>query len=244
MGFSICVIPARYSSSRLPAKPLLKLNDKPIVVWVYEAAKKSNVFDEVLIATDEHIIVETAQKYGAKAIMTRKDHYSGSDRIWEVVEKKDYEIVVNLQGDEPFIKPSILNKLVFTLKNDREADIVTPIKRAKSLEEVSSKHTVKVITDKMGRALYFSRAPIPFPKDGDTFKPENYYIHIGIYAFRKKALGRFVKSTPPLIEKIESLEQLRALWNGFNIKTIVVEYTGISIDTPEDYKKAKHMVGG
>ncbi len=244
MERSICVIPARYSSLRLPGKPLLKLKNKPMVIWVYDAAKNSNVFEEIVIATDDHRIMKVAQQYGARAVMTRKDHPSGSDRVWEVVRNEDYDIVVNLQGDEPFIKPSILSKLVITIRNDNEADIVTPIRKAKNVEEITSRHTAKVIVDNRGMALYFSRAPIPYPRENNFYDPDYYYIHIGIYAYRKEALYRFVQSEPPAIERIESLEQLRALWNGLTIKTVPVDYTGISIDTPEDYEKARNLLGG
>ncbi len=243
MGTSICVIPARYSSSRLPGKPLLKLKDKPIVLWVYDAAKNSGVFDEVIIATDDRRIIETVRHYGATAVITRKDHPSGSDRVWEVVREKDHEIIVNLQGDEPFIKPAILRKLVEELKTNKKADIATPIRKANSIDEITSKHTAKVIVNNKGLALYFSRAPIPFPRDG-KYIADNYYIHIGIYAFKKEALKKFVEFRPPVIEEVESLEQLRALWNGLTIKTVLVEYSGISIDTPEDYRNAVRFLGG
>ncbi len=241
---AICVIPARYASTRLHGKPLLKLKDKPIVIWVYEAAQKSNAFREVIIATDDLRIAETAQKYGAKSVMTDPSHPSGSDRVWEVVKNRDYDIVVNLQGDEPFITPSILSTLISTMYKTKEADIATPIRKARSVQEILSKNTAKVVIDKNGFALYFSRAPIPSPKEKNTYNKENYFIHLGIYAYRKMALRSFVESPRPQIEKTESLEQLRALWNGLKIKTVLVEYSGISIDTPEDYKHALGFLGG
>ncbi len=243
MSSALCVIPARYSSTRLPGKPLLKLGNKPVIMWVYDAAIKSNVFNSVIVATDDERIKKTVEEYGGKAQMTSKEHRTGSDRVWEVAENLNFDIIVNLQGDEPFIKPVILQKLIYALQDTPTADIATPVRKAKNAEEINSPSTAKVIVDNNGFALYFSRSPIPFPRD-KRLNPENYLIHIGIYAYRKKALEAFIKQTSPQIEKTESLEQLRALYHGLRIKIVPVEYFGVSIDTPEDYRRAKAMLGG
>ena len=243
MNNTLCVIPARFASTRLPGKPLLLLKDLPIVMWVYRAAEKSGVFDKVVVATDDLRIKDTVEKHGGEAIITSKHHKTGSDRVWEIASNLEYDIIVNLQGDEPFIKPTILRELVKTLINEKRADIATPIRKPLDLWEIQSSSTAKVIVDREGFALYFSRAPIPYPKTGE-FNINHYNIHIGIYAYRKEALEAFVKATLPAIEEIESLEQLRALYNGLRIKIVPVEYSGVSIDTPEDYERAKKIVGG
>ena len=202
-------------------------------MWVYRAALNSKVFDRVIVATDDERIKNTVEKYGGEAILTAREHRTGTDRVWEVASTTNHDIVVNLQGDEPFIKPEILKKLVETLVSSPEADIATPIRKAREIDEITSKSTAKVVFNRDNFALYFSRAPIPYPRD-HQIHPENYYIHIGIYAYRRRALEHFVKLESPSIENLESLEQLRALYHGLRIKVVQVEYFGVSIDTPED----------
>ncbi len=242
MGGTLCVIPARYSSIRLPGKPLLLLKNIPIVMWVYRAAIESQAFDKVLVATDDKRIKDTVEKFGGEAVLTSETHRTGTDRVWEVASSLDYDIVVNLQGDEPFIKPEILRVLVENINLHKDADIATPVRKARNIEEVLSKSTAKVVIDKEGFALYFSRAPIPYPRDNEM-RPEDYFLHVGIYAYKKKALKHFVHQFSPVIERIESLEQLRALYHGLKIKVVEVEYNGVSIDTEEDYRMAKKIIG-
>ncbi len=237
---SICVIPARYGSTRFPGKPLVFLGGKPLIQWVYEKALEAGCFDRIIIATDDTRIQQVSRKLGAETVLTDQGIRSGTDRVWAAVSNMDFDIVVNLQGDEPFIPPSLLQSIVGTF--EPEADIITPARKAMNLNEVKSKNTAKIVIDRNNYALYFSRAPIPASKDQGMGKASSYLIHIGIYAFKKDSLSRFVHFPSPGMEKIESLEQLRALYNGLKIKVLLTDYSGVSIDTPEDLRKAEKMI--
>lgn len=235
---SIGIIPARYGSSRFPGKPLASIQGKPMIQWTYGNAKKSNLLDEVYVATDNEIIFRTVESFGGKAILTSADHQSGTDRCMEVIEKLDFqpEIIINIQGDEPLIKAKMIDQLheVVSRENVQLATLIKPIE---SIETITNENRVKVVVDKNGKALYFSRAAIPHVKN---FSKENwmneqpFYKHIGIYAYRRKTLQEITKLPVSPMEKSESLEQLRWLENGYEIYTGITHETSPSVDTPED----------
>ncbi len=236
---SLIVIPARYGSTRFPGKPLVKINGKEMVLHVYDRAKMVKNALEVIIATDDIRIYDCAKKYGAKVEMTSSDIKSGTDRVWEVAKNKSYEIIVNLQGDEPFIDTNVIEQAIEVLENDNEADISTPVTKIKNIEEVNDPNIVKVVFNDKNYAIYFSRASIPFYRDENFDK--RYFKHIGLYCFRKKSLKRFVELSQSKLELIEKLEQLRAIEAGMKIKIIETEYESISIDTPSDLDRLKNL---
>jgi 3-deoxy-manno-octulosonate cytidylyltransferase (CMP-KDO synthetase) len=226
MSFKV-IIPARYASTRLPGKPLLDIVGKPMIQRVYEQACKSDA-QEVVIATDDERIEKVAVGFGAKVIMTRTDHPSGTDRLQEVAEKlalQDQDVVVNVQGDEPLIPPEVINQVAENLSQAKEAGIATLCELITDIEDVFNPNAVKVVFDSKGMANYFSRAPIPWNRDqfanSKELKsiPDNsqYYRHIGIYAYRVGFLHDYVKWQPSMTELSESLEQLRALSNGVRV---------------------------
>ena len=247
------VIPARYASTRLPGKPLLPLAGKPMVQWVYERARASGA-EEVWIATDDARIAQAAAGFGAPVCLTRADHASGSERLAEVVAQRgwpDEAVVVNLQGDEPLMPPALLDQVATALAADAGAAIATVCARIHAAAEVFNPNVVKVVRDDAGRALYFSRAPIPWQrdawKDGARVLPEGatFYRHIGLYAYRAGFLRRWPGLAPSPLEQAESLEQLRALWHGFAIAVIdSAELPGPGVDTPEDVPGVERLLRG
>ena len=236
---NLIVIPARYGSTRFPGKPLVKINGKEMILHVYDRAKKVKNAHRVIIATDNEQIYNVAKKYGAEVEMTDVDIKSGTDRVWEVAKNKNFEIVVNLQGDEPFIKPDIINLAILELENNKDIDISTPITKINDLKEVHDPNVVKVVFNKEKIAIYFSRSPIPYYRDENSEK--NFFKHIGLYCFRKSSLGKFVNFPQSNLEKIEKLEQLRAIENGLKIKVYETNYCGVAIDTPSDLEKIKNL---
>jgi 3-deoxy-manno-octulosonate cytidylyltransferase (CMP-KDO synthetase) len=232
------IIPARLSSSRLPNKVLLEIKNKPIIIWCAEVAKQ---VDDVVIATDSKEVVDVCRNYGFEAIMTDKNHKSGSDRIKEAADKlglQNEEIVINMQGDEPFLEPEILQKVKDKLSSlNRNFKMVSCYKIISELE-AEDPNLVKVVVDKNEDALYFSRSKIPYNRDNN---PHQYKGHLGIYGFDKKSLDKFTKMQGKL-EHIEKLEQLRVLENGEKIAMIEVESKSFGIDTKEDLIKARQMV--
>jgi 3-deoxy-manno-octulosonate cytidylyltransferase (CMP-KDO synthetase) len=234
----ISMIPARYQASRFPAKLMQDLSGKPVILRTYEATVATGIFDHVYVVTDSDIIFSTIQKAGGKALMSVQQHESGSDRIAEAVVNMDVDIVINVQGDEPFIDQKSLERIVEVFKNDSEelidlASLMTPIT---DWGEISNPNTVKVIVDTENFALYFSRSPIPYPRDEHV--DAKYYKHKGIYAFRKRALLDFQKLPMLPLEAKEKIEAIRFLEYGKKIKMVETEVTGIEIDTPEDLEKA------
>lgn len=232
------MIPARYQASRFPAKLMQDLSGKPVILRTYEATVATGIFDHVYVVTDSEIIFSTIQKAGGKALMSVQQHESGSDRIAEAVVNMDVDIVINVQGDEPFIDQKSLERIVEVFKNDSEelidlASLMTPIT---DWGEISNPNTVKVIVDAENFALYFSRSPIPYPRDEHV--DAKYYKHKGIYAFRKRALLDFQKLPMLPLEAKEKIEAIRFLEYGKKIKMVETEVTGIEIDTPEDLEKA------
>jgi 3-deoxy-manno-octulosonate cytidylyltransferase (CMP-KDO synthetase) len=240
------VIPARYASARLPGKALLSIGGKPMVQWVYERAKASGA-DDVLIATDDLLIVSAAHSFGAEAIMTAPTHASGTDRIAEVARLQrwpDEEIVVNVQGDEPLIPPALIRQVAILLESQPRADIATLAAPVTSVDEFLDPNTVKVVTDAEGRALYFSRAPIPWNRDGAPSGLASQRVfagarrHIGIYAYRVGALLRLAALKPTALELSEKLEQLRALENALEIRVAdAIERPGPDVNTAEDFER-------
>ena len=243
------IIPARYGSTRFEGKPLADILGKPMIQRVYEGVCESKLIEEVIVATDDQRILETVQGFGGKGMMTSPDHTTGSDRVAEVARKFRSEIIVNVQGDEPLIKGTIIDKAIRPLLSDETISISTLMTQIEEVKDWLNPHIVKVVVDQKNFALYFSRSPIPFPRDLHIERleshpfgtrnplPKRIFKHIGIYAYPRKFLLRFCKMKPTPLEKLEKLEQLRALENGCRIKVTVVDYEPICVDTPEDLQK-------
>ncbi len=239
MSKTAIIIPARYGSKRLQGKPLLKVCNKPIIQWVWEKAIQVKSADIVIIATDNKEIYDYAKSFGANVEMTSEHHKCGSDRIVEVAEKyPELSYIINLQGDEPMINTSCVEEVIKLLKEDNNADISTLVSEIKN-EDVDDPNMVKCVKDINGYAMYFSRSKIPYERNMGIAK---FYKHIGIYGYKREALFKMTKFPQPEIEQAESLEQLRALYNGMKIKTSVVEYNAIGIDTIEDFNAFKKLV--
>ena len=236
----IAMIPARYEASRFPGKLMKDLAGKTVILRTYEATKKANLFDEVYVVTDSAIIYNEIIANGGKAIKSKKEHESGSDRIAEAVENLDIDIVVNVQGDEPFTKKEALSKLLEVFKTDakKEIAIASLMLKMDDSAEINNPNNVKVVTDEQNFAMYFSRSPIPYPREKST---AIYYKHIGIYAFRKEALLKFTKLPINHLEATEKLENLRFVANGLKVKMVETNQIAIGIDTPEDLEKANEI---
>jgi len=238
----IAVIPARYASIRFPAKLMQDLGGKTVISRTYEAAINTNLFDDVFVVTDSDLIFDEIVSQGGKAIRSSKEHESGSDRIAEAVSNLDVDIVVNVQGDEPFIDKDSLEKLVQVYKNDCncEVDLVSLMREITDVQDIQNPNNVKVVVDQSGFALYFSRSVIPYPREINV--GVRYFQHIGIYAFRKQALLDFYHLPMKSLEASEKLEQLRYLEYGKRIKMVETNHAGIGIDTPEDLEKARRLL--
>ncbi len=244
---AIVIIPARYDSTRFPGKALYPLNGIPLVQHVYERAKRSHLAEDVIIATDNEDILVKVHSFGGKAILTDKKHPSGTDRVAEVAASLNYDIIVNVQCDEPLIRPQMIDDVI-TILDDTEASIGTLVKKIQRLDELINPNVVKVVIDKQGFAMYFSRSPIPFYRDkwiniseiqNSKIALKNFYKHIGIYSYRREALISFASMKPSKLELIEKLEQLRAIENGLRIKTKETYFELHGVDTPQDIEKVK-----
>lgn len=246
---AIVIIPARYDSTRFPGKPLYPLMGRPLIQHVYENSKGAHLIDDVIVATDNETIFEKVVSFGGKAVMTDKSHPSGTDRIAEVAVSMDYDIIVNVQGDEPLIRPQMIDDVVMLL-DDKRASIGTLAKKIEDPREIADPNVVKVVFDKEGFTLYFSRTPIPYHRDewkdlkqftvhGSQF---TVFKHIGIYSYRKDVLLSLAKMKPTELEQIERLEQLRALENGFRIKVKETFYETIGVDTLEDLERVERCL--
>lgn len=243
---TIAIIPARYASTRFPGKPLADLGGKPVVEWVYRGVSEIELVDEVCVATDDERIAAAVKQFGGNCVMTRTDHKSGTERCGEVVEKmkaegKVFDIVLNVQGDEPFVNKEQITTLLAAF-NDNKTEIATLAKRITSTEELTSPNNVKVITDEYNIALYFSRTPIPYVRDCsiEQWVDKHYYLkHIGIYAYLSNVLKNLVELETTPLEESEKLEQLRWLEHGYVIKVIETECENIGIDTLEDLEAAR-----
>lgn len=238
----IAVIPARYASTRFPAKLMQDLGGKTVITRTYQAALTTGLFDDVFVVTDSEIIFDEIVANGGKAIMSIKEHESGSDRIAEAIENLDVDIVVNVQGDEPFINKEPLADVLEVFKGDttHEIDLASLMIHITDKNDIENPNNVKVIVDQKKFALYFSRSVIPYPRD--TEAGVRYYRHIGIYAFRKHALLDFYKLPMQTLEASEKLEQLRYLEYGKKIKMVETSHAGIGIDTSEDLERARKML--
>jgi len=229
------IIPARYGSSRFPGKPMAKILGKTMLQWVYEASSMSKHVQRTIIATDDRRIKENADEFSAEVLLTSSLHKTGTDRICEVASKIDTDIVLNIQGDEPLLKPSIIDSLAEALVNEKGLQVSTVATELKSVAELENPNVVKVLVNSLGNAIYFSRLPVPFQKNNtQTFCSLR---HVGIYAFRKNYLLKFANMPQSKLEIAEGLEQLRVLESGTNIKVIKTCHTLIGVDTPEDLEK-------
>jgi 3-deoxy-manno-octulosonate cytidylyltransferase (CMP-KDO synthetase) len=227
------IIPARYASTRFPGKPLFRIAGKPLLQHVWERCRRSRSLDAIIIATDDMRIANAAFDWGAEVALTSAHHASGTDRIAQVAKSASaFSYIVNIQGDEPLIEPRLIDRLVAALVADRHIGLATAAHPFADWADVLSPHQVKVVTDRKGRALYFSRSPIPYPRDIATkYKTLR---HQGIYAFRRETLLQFVQWKPSPLERAESLEQLRALENGVTVHVLVTKQGSPGVDTPED----------
>lgn len=234
----IALIPARYEASRFPGKLLEDLGGKSVILRTYEASVTTGLFDAVYVVTDSDLIFKEINAHGGKVMMSTVVHDTGSDRIAEAVKHLEADIVVNIQGDEPFVNKAILAALLQVYKekgaeNIAVASLVFPLTKK---EDITNPNNVKVVLDNENYALYFSRAPIPYPREESTAK---YYQHIGVYAFRKEALLQFAKLPMEMLEKTEKLENLRFITNNMKVKMVLTPHKSIGIDTPEDLEKAR-----
>lgn len=238
----IGVIPARYAAKRLPGKPLLRLAGKPMVQHVYERAIQADLH-EVIVATDDVRIYDAVRDFGGRVVMTRGDHPSGTDRVAEAVRELEVDLVVNLQGDEPLLDPDSINRAVVPLREDESVVMSTLAHRIHGLDEIMDPNVVKVVCDGYGRALYFSRAPIPYSREGDQ-TTRGVLRHIGLYVFRKEFLQIFSSLPPTALEKSESLEQLRALEHGYHIAVVETDTAVVGVDTAADFDKVREILEG
>ncbi len=254
----IAIIPARYASTRLEGKLLLPINGKSLILHTLEQAKKAKNINRVIVATDDERILQAVHANGHEAVLTASNHQSGSDRIAEVAEKLPADsIIVNVQGDEPMIPPRTIEKAVEVLLNDASVVMSTTCEKIEDFRDALSPDVVKVVTDENGFALYFSRSPIPFPRDAvkkygtleNALQNEpnlisNFRKHTGLYVYRREFLLKYTKMAQSHLEKIEMLEQLRALENGVKIKVVEVEESSIGVDTIEDFERVQKLVEG
>ncbi|MDX1699667.1 MAG: 3-deoxy-manno-octulosonate cytidylyltransferase [Melioribacteraceae bacterium] len=240
----IGIIPARYSSSRLPGKPLLKIGGKPMLQHTFESASKSKLLSDIIIAVDDERVYDVAKSFGAQVQMTPKEMPTGSDRIASVAEKlSGTDIIVNIQGDEPFIPAKMIDEAIEPLLFDSNVEVSTLAKRIVNEEDLNSPSVTKVVFDYNNYALYFSRSPIPYVRDVVSDKQKlrlaDIYKHFGLYVFKKEKLLQFVSLRPTDLERYEKLEQLRMLENGFKIKIVITEMESISVDTSDDLDKVR-----
>jgi len=233
------LIPARYDATRFPGKLMRLLGTKTVIRCTYDATVATGLFDEVIVVTDSPTIYDEINLHGGKSIMSKKEHESGSDRIAEAAANMDVDIIVNVQGDTPFIKTQPLEKLLkqFT---DPAVQVASLMQLLKDEKEINDPNFVKVAVDQNMNSLFFSRSPIPYPRNKEI--PITYYEHIGVYAFRKKALLDFTKWAPTPLELTEKIECLRYLEHGILLRMVVVDYMGIEIDTPADLEKAEKLL--
>lgn len=231
------VIPARFASSRFPGKALATIAGKSVLQHVYERASQARYLTKLIVATDDERIYEAARKFGAVVRMTRSDHLSGTDRVAEVASAETAGLIVNIQGDEPLIDPAAIDAASLSLIEDADLSMGTLKKKIEDSNEIGNPHVVKVVTDRAGDALYFSRCPIPYVRDGSVI----HYKHIGLYVYRRKFLLRYSELPVGPLEQVERLEQLRALENGYRIRVVETEYDSLGVDTPEDLERVSTL---
>lgn len=239
----VALIPARYGATRFPGKLMAKLGGKSVILRTYESTVNTGVFDEVMVVTDSDVIYQEIISNGGKAVMSQKEHECGTDRIAEAIaDREDVEIIVNVQGDEPFTQKEPLEKLlqVFEGEAGQKVQVASLMQELKEWSSIEDPNYVKVAVDKQFNALFFSRSVIPYPRDKQV--KSVYYEHIGIYAFRRKTLLDFTQMPVSPLEATEKIECLRYLENGISMKMVVTEYMGVEIDTPEDLVKAEKLL--
>jgi len=233
-----CYIPARFESTRLPGKPLIDLAGKTMIQWVHEAAQRATTLERIVVATDHPRILETVRSFGGEAVLTSPDHPSGTERVAEALGDGKPDVVINVQGDEPLLDPGTIDQVAHLFEDPtppRMATLCHPLKPDEALDPSK----VKVVFNQKGDALYFSRAPIPYPRGGEITE---YYLHIGIYAFTPETLRQFVQLPQGRLEGIEKLEQLRALENGIPIRVAVTPYRSFGVDTPQDAQRMDRIL--
>ena len=240
MSKTAIIIPARYGSSRLEGKPLIEVLGKPIIQWVYEKAQMAKLADIIIVATDDERIYNAVKNFGGNVEMTSVNHKCGSDRIREVVERHpEISYIVNLQGDEPLIEPASIDEVIKNVKNDETTDISTLVRLLSDENEINNPNLVKCVRDLNGFALYFSRSKIPYERNCGIAE---FWGHLGIYGYKRNALLKMTSLPQSPLERTESLEQLRALENGMRLKTSVVDFVPVGIDTADDLEKFKSIV--
>ena len=236
---TLCVIPARMQSTRLPQKPMAMIGDKPLVLHTYEAAKKCSTIDELVVATDHEEIAKLISKHDGRVVMTPSDLKTGSDRVAFVAKSVNCDVVINLQGDEPFIKPQVLSELTAPFSHDPKLQMSTVASPLDWQHDYQNPDLVKAICDQQGYALYFSRSPIPFLRQEAHKEMLPVYKHMGLYAFRKDFLLKYTKLEQTPLEQAEALEQLRALENGVKIKVVLSEYRSVEVNTAAELEEAR-----
>lgn len=234
----ICVIPARFASTRMPGKPLALINGVPMVEWVARGASESEYIDELIVATDDERVRDAVESFGRTAVMTGGDPRSGTDRVAIVAARRECDLVLNIQGDEPQVKGPMIDAVVEALSGDETVPMAT-LAYPMNEEEAADPNAVKVVCDMRGRALYFSRAPIPFSRRVQPQGAQRYMKHIGIYGYRRDFLLKFAALPPSPLELSEGLEQLRALEYGFGVRVVETEYRVVGVDTPDDLARVK-----
>jgi len=234
------VIPARYASTRLPGKPLVDIMGKPMIQHVYENAARSKTLEQLIVATDDERIMAVVAGFGGRAVLTSRDHNTGTDRVAEVVRGLDVEVVVNIQGDEPFVRPGMIDEVVQPLLDDPELPMCTSMHEITDTADFDNPNVVKVVIDLAGNALYFSRSLVPYPRKSEGHRA---FEHIGMYAYRKDFLLKYAGLPQTPLEKLESLEQLRVIEHGYRLRVVETrqDYIPLSVDTPEDLERARAM---
>jgi len=248
--YIIAVIPARYGSTRFPGKSLALIQDKPMIQWVYERTRRSHLISRVVVATDDERIRQAVAGFGGEAVMTSPDHATGTDRIAEVAKGLDCDIVVNVQGDEPLIHPDMIDQAIAPLANDPAILMGTLCKMIENRDEAFDPNVVKVVLDRNGFALYFSRAPIPWDRDqwagkrslNELTLHNPMFKHIGLYVYRRNFLLKYARLPQTSLEDVEKLEQLRALESGYRIKVVITEHESFGVDIPGDLSKILHRL--
>jgi 3-deoxy-manno-octulosonate cytidylyltransferase (CMP-KDO synthetase) len=239
---TVAVIPARYASTRFPGKALADIGGRPMIEHVYRRAASARHVDAVIVATDDVRIVDAVQKFGGDARMTRADHATGTDRIAEIAATLDCDLVVNLQGDEPLIDPASIDEAIEPFRDDPRLEMTSLCQQFHDTEDPGDPHIVKVVTDRLGFALYFSRATIPFSRDAHAVRSRSAFKHIGLYVQRREFLLKIASLEPTPLEKTEALEQLRVLEHGFSIRMVQTQYDSIGVDTPQDLERVRRLL--
>ena len=242
---TIGIIPARYEATRFKGKVLADINGKPMIQHVWENAKQAKSLDDLIVAADDERIIKAVKDFGGKAVFTAKGHQSGSDRLREIVNPMDVDVIVNIQGDEPLLVPSMVDSLVSAVSADKNIPMASLMKRIENIEQAKDPNVVKVVVDKNSFALYFSRSPIPYVRDRDKIKDMPklpYFKHIGLYAYTKDFLFVFGNLPESMLEQMEKLEQLRALESGYRIKMVETTFDTVGVDTPKDLEDVKRII--